>query len=154
MWKVNGWQTTDAKWWQKLTLLLARWAKKREGWYFTHMWETLAHDHITSLRGEVWAHRTSLIPSLYIEVPVLKPGEWRGICTCIRGIHFIYVCTIFRLYLGTVLTVWYYYFYCKAILFVLGLGFGIIFFYCKAILFVLGLGFGIIIFIVKLFCLF
>ena len=27
MWKVNG-QTTDAKWWQKLTLPLARWAKK------------------------------------------------------------------------------------------------------------------------------
>jgi hypothetical protein len=28
MWKVNGQQTTDAKWWQKLTLSLARWAKK------------------------------------------------------------------------------------------------------------------------------
>jgi len=30
MWKVNddGWQTTDAKWWQKLALPLARWAKK------------------------------------------------------------------------------------------------------------------------------
>jgi hypothetical protein len=28
MWKVNGRQTTDAKWWQKLTLPLARWAKK------------------------------------------------------------------------------------------------------------------------------
>jgi hypothetical protein len=24
----EGWQTTDAKWWQKLTLPLARWAKK------------------------------------------------------------------------------------------------------------------------------
>jgi hypothetical protein len=29
MWKVNGWQTTDDKWWQKLTLPLARWAKNR-----------------------------------------------------------------------------------------------------------------------------
>ena len=28
MWKVNGRQTTDAKWWQKLPLPLARWAKK------------------------------------------------------------------------------------------------------------------------------
>ena len=28
MWKVNGRQTKDAKWWQKLTLPLARWAKK------------------------------------------------------------------------------------------------------------------------------
>jgi hypothetical protein len=27
MWKVNGRQTMDAKWWQKLTLPLARWAK-------------------------------------------------------------------------------------------------------------------------------
>jgi hypothetical protein len=30
MWKVNGRQTTDAKWWQKLTLPLARWAKKNK----------------------------------------------------------------------------------------------------------------------------
>jgi hypothetical protein len=28
MWKVNGRQTTDSKWWQKLLLPLARWAKK------------------------------------------------------------------------------------------------------------------------------
>jgi hypothetical protein len=28
MWKVNGRRTTDAKWWQTLTLPLARWAKK------------------------------------------------------------------------------------------------------------------------------
>ena len=27
MWKFNGRQMTDAKWWQKLTLPLARWAK-------------------------------------------------------------------------------------------------------------------------------
>jgi hypothetical protein len=27
MWKVNRRRTTDAKWWQKLTLPLARWAK-------------------------------------------------------------------------------------------------------------------------------
>jgi hypothetical protein len=30
MWKVNGQQMTDAKWLQKLTLPLARWAKKVE----------------------------------------------------------------------------------------------------------------------------
>ena len=29
MWKVNGRQTMDAKWWQKLTLTLARWANKK-----------------------------------------------------------------------------------------------------------------------------
>jgi hypothetical protein len=28
MWKANGRQTTEAKWWQKLTLPIARWAKK------------------------------------------------------------------------------------------------------------------------------
>ena len=28
IWKVNGRWTTDAKWWKKLTLPLARWAKK------------------------------------------------------------------------------------------------------------------------------
>ena len=28
MWKVNGRQTTDVKWWQKLTLPLPRWANK------------------------------------------------------------------------------------------------------------------------------
>jgi hypothetical protein len=28
MWKVNGWQMMDVKWWQKLTLAFARWAKK------------------------------------------------------------------------------------------------------------------------------
>jgi hypothetical protein len=31
MWKVNGRQVTDAKWWQKLTLPLAWWAKKIKG---------------------------------------------------------------------------------------------------------------------------
>jgi hypothetical protein len=28
LWKVSRWRTTDAKWWQKLTLPLASWAKK------------------------------------------------------------------------------------------------------------------------------
>ena len=28
MWKENGWQTTDTKWWQKFILSLARFAKK------------------------------------------------------------------------------------------------------------------------------
>jgi hypothetical protein len=28
MWKVNGWQTTNTKWWQKFILPLARFAKK------------------------------------------------------------------------------------------------------------------------------
>jgi hypothetical protein len=32
MWKVNRRQTTDAKWWQKLTLPLARWANNSLWW--------------------------------------------------------------------------------------------------------------------------
>jgi hypothetical protein len=30
------------------------------------------HDRIISLRGEVWAHKTSLTPPLFVEVSVLK----------------------------------------------------------------------------------
>jgi hypothetical protein len=34
------------------------------------MWEKTRHDRIMSLRVEVWTHKTSLTPPLYIEVPV------------------------------------------------------------------------------------
>ena len=37
MWKVNGQQMPDTKWWQKLTLPLARWAKKK-GKIFANLW--------------------------------------------------------------------------------------------------------------------
>ena len=36
MWKVNRRQTTDTKWWQKLTLPLAKWAKKKD-----HQWSRI-----------------------------------------------------------------------------------------------------------------
>ena len=36
MWKVNGRRTTDAKWWQKLTSPLARWAKNQKSFFY---WE-------------------------------------------------------------------------------------------------------------------
>ena len=41
MWKVNGRQTTDAKWWQKLMLPLARWAKK---WKIKRTWQQRPQD--------------------------------------------------------------------------------------------------------------
>ena len=41
MWKVNGRQTMDAKWWQKLTLPLARWAKKNLNKY-TELFRNIA----------------------------------------------------------------------------------------------------------------
>ena len=63
MWKVNGWQTTDAKWWQKLTL--ARWAKnvykiihvKAKSLYFTtfaELWKS--HTHLVYI---IWIYPTS-----------------------------------------------------------------------------------------------
>jgi hypothetical protein len=38
-----------------------------EGWHFTHL-----YDRIIALRVEGWANKTTLTPSLYIEVPVLS----------------------------------------------------------------------------------
>ena len=40
-----------------------------ESWRFTHMWKTVAWPHHFTKR-RVWGHKTSLTPSLYIEVPV------------------------------------------------------------------------------------
>jgi hypothetical protein len=45
MWK--GRQTTDAKWWQKLTLPLARWAKKRKFWRY--IIQNKSYFHITKV---------------------------------------------------------------------------------------------------------
>jgi len=43
------------------------------------------HDRIISLRGEVWTHKTSLTPPLYIEVPVpTEECEWS--CICMLGL--------------------------------------------------------------------
>jgi hypothetical protein len=42
MWKVNGQQTMDAKWWQKLTLPLARWAKNMLRNYYVICYETVS----------------------------------------------------------------------------------------------------------------
>jgi hypothetical protein len=51
-----------------------------EGWHFTHNGKQL-HDPIISIRGKVWAHKTSLAPSLVIEVPVpSQESKWPYIC--------------------------------------------------------------------------
>ena len=42
MWKVNGRQKTDARWWQKLTLLLAWWAKN-ENRTVAILWKALLY---------------------------------------------------------------------------------------------------------------
>jgi hypothetical protein len=33
-------------------------------------------DRIISIRRDVWVHKTSLTPPLFIEVPVLSLGKW------------------------------------------------------------------------------
>ena len=35
------------------------------------------HDRILALQGEVWVHKTSLKPSLFIEVPILSQESER-----------------------------------------------------------------------------
>jgi len=50
--------------------------------YGTHL-----HDHITSLRGEVCAHRSSLTPPFFVEVP--DPGQAsEQSCICVVGYQF------------------------------------------------------------------
>jgi len=74
-----------------------------EGWHFTHMWKHL-HDHIISLRGGVWAHKTSLSPPLCIEVPVQRQ-ESKQLCICVFGISILPLSTISIFYFGIVPTV-------------------------------------------------
>jgi hypothetical protein len=46
------------------------------------------YDCIISLKEVLWAHQTSLTPSLFIEVPVLKPGKWVYIL-CVLGVSIL-----------------------------------------------------------------
>ena len=45
------------------------------------------HDHIISLRVEVWANKTTLTLALFIEVPVQSQENERS-CICVIGIDF------------------------------------------------------------------
>ena len=46
-------------------------------WHFTHMRKVLGWAHHFTIIGEVWAHKTSLTPPLFIGVPVpSKENEW------------------------------------------------------------------------------
>ena len=45
------------------------------------------HDYIISLRGKVWAHKTSLTQPLYIEVPVSSQESERS-CMYVLAISF------------------------------------------------------------------
>ena len=52
--------------------------------------------YIIPLRGDAWAHKTSLTLPLFIEVPVpSQESEWSHIM-CVRGINFAFVSTTFH----------------------------------------------------------
>jgi hypothetical protein len=77
IWKVNGRQTTDAKWWQKLTLPLARWANNSLWWgqymFLLTSLLSLSRTRLTRICG--WVEflskfRTSLCINIYNFTPV------------------------------------------------------------------------------------
>ena len=45
-------------------------------------------DRIISIRRDVWVHKTSLTPPLFIEVPVLSLGKWVVMYLCVSVINF------------------------------------------------------------------
>ena len=51
------------------------------------------HDRIISLSGEVWAHKTSLTPPLFIGVPVASQ-ESKRVCICMLGVWMLSLFTI------------------------------------------------------------
>ena len=61
------------------------------------------HDRLISLSIEVWVHKTSLTPPLFIEVPVPIQESERS-CICVRSIDLGSVSTIFLIDFGTIPT--------------------------------------------------
>jgi len=53
-------------------------------------------DNIISLRGELWAHKTSLNTSLVIEVPVPCQASEQS-CICVLGVSTLLLSTIILL---------------------------------------------------------
>ena len=64
------------------------------------------NDHIISLKGEIWAHKTSLTQPLSTEVPVLSQENEQS-CICVLMVSISSLSTIFLLDFGTVPTVWF-----------------------------------------------
>jgi hypothetical protein len=62
------------------------------------------HDRIISLKGELWAHKTSLTLPLFIEVPV--PGqESERLVLCVLDVSILPLSTIWIFDIGIVPTV-------------------------------------------------
>jgi len=46
------------------------------------------HDQVISLREEIWFHKTSLTPTVFIEVPLpTQESEWS--CTCVLWVSIL-----------------------------------------------------------------
>jgi hypothetical protein len=58
------------------------------------------HDRIISVRGECWDHKTSLIPSLFIEVPVSSQQN-KPPCIGLLGVSKLPLSMICLLYFRT-----------------------------------------------------
>jgi hypothetical protein len=69
------------------------------------------HNHITSLRGGVWAHKASLTLPLFIEVPVPNQESERS-CIWVLGVLIFPLSTIFQLDFRIVVTMWYFFLNC------------------------------------------
>jgi hypothetical protein len=65
MWKVNGWQTMNAKWWQKLTLSLARWANNVQK-HVVSSTSTPPHNFLTSFYTSDVVSSTSTPPHNFL----------------------------------------------------------------------------------------
>jgi hypothetical protein len=62
MWKVNGWQTMDTKWWQKLILPLAKFAKKNiKSSMEWPLWRLLISSRLVNKHG----YHRNLVGSIY-----------------------------------------------------------------------------------------
>ena len=61
-----------------------------EGWHFILVCEKHFHDRIISLIGDVWTHKISLTPPLFMDIHVLsQKSEWS--CICVLGASILFL---------------------------------------------------------------
>jgi hypothetical protein len=68
------------------------------------------HGRIKSLWGEAWAHKTSLVPPHFIQMPVSSQDSERS-CICVLVVPMMPLSTIILIDFGIVPTVWYFMFF-------------------------------------------
>ena len=67
--------------------------------YFTSYLYLLLDDLMSSLRGEVWAHKTSLTLPLFIKVPITSQESAQSrICICELEVSILLLSTILELF--------------------------------------------------------